>query len=150
MSNAYEDCQRSLLAYCKNFLTRNSISGFEVFDFDAHAVEQQLPDSDLIGIGEYSIENQTDMHHVTCMLIICTKSDDTSLDRLRPVMGAIYKELVPGNTGEILPVVDNTGMKRGYLTVMDNVLVGPVGSTKTRPIQAVGLSFGVGYATLPV
>lgn len=150
MSNAYEDVQRSLLAYCNGFLDRNGVEDFEVFDFDAHSVEQELPDSDLIGIGEYSIENMTDHYNVTCMVIVCTKADDTGLRRLRATMGKLFSELKPRNSGNPFKVVDTSGVTRGYLAVMDNVLVGPIGNTKTRPVQAMSVSFAVGYSELPV
>lgn len=150
MSNAYQDINRSLLAYCNNFLIRHDIKDVDIFDFDAHAVEQELPDQDLIGIGEYSIENQTDKYHVTCMFIVCTKADDTQLKRLRNLVGSLFAELRPQNSGEPFKIVDEAGLKRGYMTVMDNVLVGPVGSNKTRPVQAIAVAFGVGYASLPI
>lgn len=145
----YSDFKRSILSYLNNMLSRKAINNFQVFDFDAHAVTKELPESDLVGIGEYSLTNSTDMHHITCMIMVCTMSDDTGLDRLSPVVDALYNELKPGTSGEILPVLDKNGIKRGYLTVMDDVMVTAVGATKTRPIQALALSFGAGYLKLP-
>ena len=148
--NAYEDIYRSILSYCNNFLERNSLEGFEVYEFDCHAVEQSLPDSDLIGLSDYSISNQTDQYIVTCMIIVCTKSDDANLARLRPAIGRLFKELTPGDTGDRFSVIDQQGIRRGYMTVMDDVMVGPIARTQTRPLQAIAVSFGVGYTNLPV
>lgn len=145
----YSDFKRSILAYVNSMLRRNAINGFQVFDFDTHAVTKELPQSDLVGIGEYSTTNMKDMHHITCMIMVCTMSDDAELGRLTPVIDALYHELKPGASGEMLPVLDAQGLKRGYLTVMDDVMVTAVGATKTRPIQALALSFGAGYLKLP-
>lgn len=150
MSNAYSDIHRSLLAYCKNFLTRNSVSGFQVYDFEAHAATMELPGVDLIGLAEYSIENQKDMYEITCLIAVCTKSDDANLTRLRPVVGKLFAELTPGATGAKFEVLDAAGLRRGYMTVMDNVMVMPVGDTKTRPFQTIAVRFGVGYVSLPI
>ena len=149
-NNAYEDIKRSLLSYCNNFLPRNSIEDFEVFDFDTHAVEQKLPDKDTIGISEYSITNNTDMYIITCMIVVCTKSDDTGLQRLDQAIGRLFNELTPGNTGELFSILDENGIRRGYLTVMDEVFVGSVAKTETRPLKAIAVSFGAGYSSLPI
>lgn len=147
--NPYIDIHRSILAYCKSFLTRNGITGFEVFDYDAHAVTQELPDKHLIGLSDYSIENQTDMYEVTCIIAVCTKSNDANLKILYETIDKLFSELRPGSTGERFQIVDNSGIKRGYLTVQDNVLVMPVGRTDTRPFQGIAISFGAGYLELP-
>jgi hypothetical protein len=150
MSNAYEDVNRSILAYLNGFLSRNSIQDFQVFDFDSHASLQQLPEKDLIGMGDYSIENKKDQYMVTCTIIVCTQADDAYLERLRPVVGKLFNELTPGATGARFPVVDPSGVTRGFLTVADDTMVLPVGNTKTRPLQAIAVSFAVGYQQLPV
>lgn len=150
MADAYTDIQRSILAYCNQFLTRNSVSGFDVYDFEAHAGTTDLPAKDLIGLAEYSIENLGgDMFDITCMIAVCTKSDDAGLERLRPVIGKLFKELKPGATGEKFPIVDDAGLKRGYLTVGEGVMVMPVGDTKTRPFQTIAVRFGAGYLNPP-
>lgn len=146
--NPYQDIHTSILAYCKGFLTRHSLTGFEVFDFDAHAMIKEMPNKHLIGISDYSIENQTDMYVVTCVLAVCTYND-TNLKILYDTMGKMFAELRPGATGERFAVVDANGIKRGYMTVMDNVMAMPVGRTDTRPFQGIAISFGVGYLELP-
>lgn len=149
--NPYLDIHRSILAYCNQFLIRNSYSpsAFEVFDYDAHAVVQELPAKHLIGISDYSIENQTDMYMVTCVLAVCTMSNDQNLTMLYDVMGKLFSELRPGASGERFAILDETGLKRGYLTVGENVMAMPVGRTDTRPFQGIAISFGAGYLALP-
>lgn len=147
--SAYLDVNRSILAYLKGFLSRNSITGFQVFDFDAHATHQELPASDLIGISQYSIENMKDLYMVTCMILVCTLSDDADLTRLHGPIDKLFGELVPGTSGTLLQVVDASGTKKGYMTVADDVMVMPVGETETRPIQAIAIKFAVGYLQLP-
>lgn len=148
--NPYQDIHTSILAYCKGFLTRNSITGFQVFDFDAHAVTQELPvDKHLIGLADYSIENQTDMYAVTCVIAVCTLSTDNDLKVLYDTMGKLFAELRPGASGERFAILDSTGLKRGYMTIHDNVMAMPVGRTDTRPFQGIAISFGAGYLELP-
>lgn len=149
MSGPYLDIQRSLLAYCKNFLTRNSITGFQVFDFDAASAINELPNKHLIGISDYTIENQKDMHVVTCIISVCTMSDDKNLSVLRSVIDKLYAELTPGSTGEKFQILDASGLKRGYLTVGGDVLALSIGRTETRPFQGIAVTFGAGYLELP-
>ena len=95
MSGPYLDINRSLAAYCKNFLIRNNIQNFEVFDFDAHATINELPaDKNLIGISDYRIENQKDMYVVTCVIAVCTLSTDKNISILRDTIDKLYEELI--------------------------------------------------------
>lgn len=147
--SAYLDINRSILAYCNGVITRHGLEGFQTFDFDAHAVEQELPKEDLIGISEYTIKNLTDHYLVTCMILICTRSDDSNLHRLRPAVDALFQELKPGASGELFSILDENGLRRGYLTVMDDVEATAPGSTKTRPVSGIMLQFAAGYRDLP-
>lgn len=150
MTGPYFDIHTSILAYCKGFLQRTAFAAdFQVFDFDAHAVIQELPNKHLIGISDYSIENQKDMYMVTCVIAVCTMSTDNDLDVLYQVMDGLFSELKPGATGERFPVLDGNGVKRGYLTVTGDVMAMPVGRTDTRPFQGIAISFGAGYLDLP-
>lgn len=150
MSGPYADINRSLAAYCNKFLTRNSLTGFEVFDFDAHTTINELPgDKHLIGISDYSIENQKDMYLITCVIAVCTLSTDKNITVLRDCIDKLFTELKPGATGENLAIVDSNGIKRGYLTVGGDVLALPIGRTETRPFQGIAITFGAGYLELP-
>ena len=150
MSGPYLDINRSLAAYCKNFLIRNNITGFDVFDFDAHATINELPaDKHLIGISDYSIENQKDTYVITCVIAVCTLSSDKNITVLRDTVDKLYNELKPGASGENFKIVDSTGLKRGYLTVAGDVMALPIGRTETRPFQGIAISFGAGYLDLP-
>lgn len=150
MSGPYADMNRSLAAYLKNFLTRKNITGFQVFDFDAHATVNELPgDKHLIGISDYSIENQKDMYMITCVIAVCTLSTDKNLSVLRDTIDKLFSELRPGAKSENLIVVDESGLKRGYLTVGEDVMVLPIGRTETRPFQGIAITFGAGYLDLP-
>jgi hypothetical protein len=147
MLDPYNDIHRSILALCKKVLIDNSIVDFQVFDFEAHAAEQKMPDKDLIGISEYSIENQTDMYSVTCMIVVVTKSDDAGLKRLRSAIGKLFGTVKPNKR---FPVYNLGGAQLGELTVEDGVMVGPVGEAEARPVQAIAVSFGVGYKDLSI
>lgn len=146
MTGPYINIQTSLLTYCNNFLSRNNVDDFEVFDFENHAVTNELPDSNLIGLFEYAIENQTDLYEITCVIAVCTLADDSALEILRSVIDKLFKELKPGSQ---LPIVNidssPAGQEIGKMVVMDNVKVFPVSKTKVRPIQGIGIRLGASY-----
>ena len=148
-NTVYIDMHRSLLSYCDKFLGRNGITGFQVFDWDSHNTIEVLPDSHLIGISDYAITNEGKKYRIECMLAICTMTDDKDLKILRSVMAKLFNELQPGTTGELLPVLDVNGVKRGYLTVGEQVGATSIGSTDTRPLIGLMVSFGAGYIDLP-
>ena len=145
--SAYLDCHTSLLAYCKNFLIANSIADFQVFDFESHAATQELPASHLIGITDYSIQNNTDMYDITVMFMVCTLSDDADLKVLRSVVDKLFAGLIPGSQ---FTLVNPAGTAKGEFTVKDEVMATSIGATKTRPIQGLAVSLGVGYTQLPI
>lgn len=146
MNNAYMDCYTSLLAHCKNFLGRQNIAGFEVYDFDAHATAEKLPEANLVGITEYSIVNATDLYDVTVMFIVCTRADDTNLINLRDTMNKLFGEMTPGGH---LDLYNKDGDVVGKFTIKDDIMVTGVGSTKTRPMQGLAVSLGVAYQPQP-
>lgn len=144
-NNPYMDCYTSLLAYCNKFLVDNSISGFEVFDFEGHAAKQELPEANLIGITDYSIQNNTDMYHITVMFMVCTKADDADLKVLRETVGKLFSILRPDAR---FPLLKPDGTTVGEFVVMDEVMATSVGATKTRPVQGIAVSLGFGYTSL--
>ena len=142
--DVYGDVHRSILNYCSSFLDRNVIQNFQIFDFDAHATIQELPNSDLLGVSDYAIENQQDIYVVTCMFVVCTKSDDAYLKRLRPVVAKLFSELRPSEEN-LFKLIDENGLKQGTIKIMSDVAALPIGNTKNRPVQAIAVSFSVGY-----
>ena len=149
MTDVYNNIAASLKKYCNDFITSNSVySSFKVYDFDAFGSESQLPDSNLIGIAEYSVQNVERMYIVTCAIVVCTKADDDAIKNLRKTVGVMFDKFQPGNTD--IPIVNaDTGTTIGNLVVMDDVKVFPVARTQTRPVQLIGVSFGASFLTPP-
>jgi hypothetical protein len=145
MADVYNDVHRSLLAYCNRLLTREGITGFQVFDFDAHAVEEKLPDSNLIGITNYSITNGTDQYDVICMIAVATLTTDNDLEIVRSTIGKLFNDLRPGHPNGKLEVIDSAGGIIGQLVVKDDVMATPVAKTDTRPFAGINVNFGLGY-----
>lgn len=144
----YKVLKTSTLAYCKGFLTRNtSITNTDVFDFDSHASLQELPEKDLIGISEFSVENSGDTYYVNCIVTICTKSDDSNILRLTNIMDKMFSEIRPGATGDKFKVVDSAGTRLGNFTVKSPVEATPVMKSKTRPIQGIMVSLAIACAS---
>lgn len=138
----YSDCRASLLKYCKDFLTKNSLTGYQVFDFDTHASLHDLPDEKLIGISELSLENSDNTYVAYCMIGVATKANDTYLKELLDVMDKMYDELRPDH---ILQIVDKSDgvTPKGNLKVMDNVSLMPVARTNSRPVQFIAVPFAL-------
>ena len=148
MTDVFNDVKASLLKYCKDVIDRNNLQGFVNFDFDAHATIHQWPDKDLVGVGEYSITNEDKHYHVTCLIAVSTRANDSQLQKLSNVIGCIFKELEPGFGG--IQVVDSkTGQLRGNLVVMDDVSVLPVARADTRPIQMIAVRLGSSFLVPP-
>lgn len=147
--DVYNDVAASLLKYCNDFITRNSINAtFKVYDFDAFGAESELPPENLIGIAEYSIENVDRQYYATCMLVVCTKASDDALKLLRSTVGQLFKDL-PVDKKTISIVGATTGTVTGNFVVMDNIKVLPVARTDTRPLQMIAVSFGTAFLTPP-
>lgn len=148
MSSVYEDIHRSLLAFCNDFITANptAMTGFQVFDFDTHAVEQELPESNLIGIIDYGFDDVQDLYEVSCGLMVCTFADDQNLTVLRKAMGLLSNKI---KVGEQIPIKNAAGATLGSMTFKTPISFLPVGKSKNRPIQAIGLNLGAGYVSRP-
>jgi len=150
VDNTFIDIKSSLLKYCKDVIARypSIMPGWTVFDFDSHASVNEMPNTDVLGIMEYSVSNHDNHYYVTCMITVCTKSDDAQLKRLHPAMNALFGELKPG-WGGIQVVNSNTGDAVGNLKVMENVTALPVGRADNRPIQMIAVELGSSFLVPP-
>lgn len=147
MIDVYNTIHQSLLAYCKNFKEIHC-KDFQVFDFDAHATLNTLPPNNLIGIGEFELENNTEMYMCTVTFVISTLTTDDNLTLSRRMVGELFKVLTPGN--HKLPIIDpNSGKPLGNMVVMDGVNALPVSRTETRPLQMIAVQLGCVFQTPP-
>lgn len=138
----YNNCRASLLKYCKDFISKNSLTGYQVFDFDTHASLHDLPDTNLIGIAELSLDNAGHTYNAYCMIGIATKANDTYLEELLPAIDKMYDELRPDYILSIIDAADEN-VQRGNLKVIDSVELMPVARTNSRPVQFIAVPFAL-------
>lgn len=148
MSGIYLDVQSSLLAFCKQTKEYLSLDAFEIFDFDSNASLNKLPATDLIGIAEYSLENDEETHTGACSFVVCTLADDANLRRLRPVVDYLYSKLEPGFSIPIIRTID--GELIGNAVVMRPVGALPVTTTEVRPLIEIVVRFGLALENPPI
>lgn len=148
MSGPYFAIQQSLLKYTNDFIERYDLRDFEVFDFDSHSTLEEMPEKHVIGVGEYSITNITEMYEVECFIGVSTMANDANLTILRPVIDKLFSELVPG-AREVKIVDPKTGVQIGNLTVRGDVKVLPLAKTQTRPLQLIAVQFGAAFLEPP-
>ncbi len=146
----YKDTKTSILAYLKNFITRNSLTNIQVFDFDSHASIHKLPEVTLIGQAGLTISNIGEQYVVNCVLGVCTLSTDTNLLILTDIIDKLFDELKPGFMNEDLVIKNTSGNILGHLKVSGDVSVQPVDSEDNRPLQGINVEFVLGYDSLPV
>ena len=142
MASVYNNCKASLLKYCTSMAPN-----LKTTDFDSHASVEKWPDSDLIGIAEYSIENQQEMYEITVMIAVSSKADDVQMDRMLPVVNTIFDDLVPLKR---IDIVDATsGAVIGNFVVTGSVHVLPPARTKTRPVIMIAVSLAATFLDPP-
>lgn len=139
----YLNTKASLLKYCNDFKTRHDFA-LDVFDLDSHASVNELPAEDLIGVAEYSIENDAGLYTATCQIFVSTQADDQNLKRLSPIIDKLFDEL---QVDTILQIVTaSEGEDYGKLKVYNSVVVFPVArNAKARPLQSLGLQVAVTF-----
>ena len=139
----YTNIQASLLRYCTDFLQNHNLNDkFEVFDFDSHSSINDMPsDKDVIGIGEFSLQEDEKNYYATLYFSVSTTSDDANLKRLRPVVDQLFSQLKVGEA--LCPIINSESSKIvGNLVVMNGTEVLPVARTTTRPLVMIGVMLG--------
>lgn len=145
MIDYWRNFKASMFHFCKDMVTSLTADGIvtsmQVFNFDAFADLESLPDADLIGVSSFELQNNLELHHMSCLIGVVTLND-TNLFRLDQVIGQLYWKLRPDTS---LPVYDATtgALTVGSIKIMEGTAVMPVEKTKIRPVQFVGLTAGV-------
>lgn len=139
----YVNYRASLFRLCNDFITKMVGDGvipadsMQVFDWDAHADQDELPNKDLIGPIEYEIEVDEKLHYITTMIGIST-INDTNMFRLHTLIDHMFDQLQPEM---LVPYVDGaTGNQMGSMKALNGTAVMPTAKTKTRPFKAVAVS----------
>ena len=138
--NYFGALEASLVKFCADLIEDNAWDTFKPFDYDTHATLNEFPTSDLLGIGELSVTNNTETYDGTVTIAVCTMADDGYLEKLRTVIGQVFTELKPGT--HITCVDPITGVEIGKIIVQTGVTVLPVGTSRARPFQAIAFRFG--------
>lgn len=135
--------QASLQKMCYDFIVENSLvtEDWESFDFDAHTVENDLPNKGLVGVGEFSLTEEDDMFYGDCMIMISTPQDDSNLKKLKPLTSKMFFKLRGGNTIQL--VDGDNGIVGGVIKFMSGTQAMPIARTKSRPLQIFNLRFGL-------
>lgn len=147
--SVYENVFASLLKYCGDFIEKKNIDNCENFDFDSHGSINQLPDSDLIGIAEYSLVEAQGLYYATCAIVVCTRSDDSQLKRMRKIVDAFSGELKVGFEG--IKLVSSEDAKLiGHGKVMDEIeFMPPAKQADSRPVLLINLEVGCTFLVPP-
>lgn len=139
MSEFYRDFQASLLNFCKTVRDDLAAEGINltIVKWDAFAEIEELPDGDLIGPMDFSVE--CDGTETGSALIAVSTEKDTNIERLDRIISLIYSRLK--KPGEMLPLLNaSTGQQRSWMTVMEGTAVLPILRAKTRALKAVAVS----------
>lgn len=136
---------KSILRLCDDFKEAQALEGrpLSVINFDAHADENTLPRSDVIGISGFSLETDV-FTTMTVMVGICTV-DDTNLMRLMELIDALYDKLQPDTKHDVYN--PNTGVVKGFMNVLDGIQLMPVSGSLARPLQYIAVRFATSCFT---
>lgn len=113
-----------------------ALGGVGYIDWDAHAEEFKLPDTDLTGIVGFSLTQEGKFHDIVCGIGIVTQTD-SGIVRLTDLVDHFYNRL---STGARYDIFDNAGDKIGVATCFDGTTVSPTASVDTRPAQTLSFT----------
>lgn len=129
---------KSLVGFCYDFIKENNLD-FDSFDFDAHASLEELPQKNLIGVGEYSLQEEQELYYGSCSIFISTLQTDHNINILRPTLAKLFAEL---HTNRRIPIYnDDFTQEIGNIVIMNGTQAMPVARTKTRPLAGINISF---------
>lgn len=129
----YRNFHSSILKFCKDFGSANSLS---LIDYEAHANIHELPESDLVGPGDFEVINDEGLFYITTLIGVST-FNDTNLGKLRRTIDLLFEALKPDT---VIPwyYADNASLG-GTMKVRGPITVMPVmRQAQNRPLQFVG------------
>lgn len=139
----WKNFKRSLAAFGNSFAVDMKAQGLtvemDIFNFEAHATVEEMPEVDLIGPMEIGVEEDEGRFYISCMLGVSTFNDQ-NLFRLDDLIDNLFDRLRPDS---LVPLYNaDTGSQYGVMKVMNGSAILPVARTKIRPIQAVAMTLG--------
>lgn len=139
MKNHYARGIRSLQKFCADKIVElnGTLSNPMIFDFEAHASAEEIPENDLIGTVGYEMAFEGKLVYYSAIIVVATASDDEGLGRLRAAMNVIVNDLVPDNR---IPLYDHETVDPVGNLVVAEVHVLEVDRTATlKPYQGVAI-----------
>lgn len=133
-----EDLYTSVMRFCDDFrIAQAPDYSLKVVNFDAHADESTLPESDIIGISSFTSE--TEVFTDVMVLIGISTLDDPGLTRHMKLVSRLYEKLLPESRHKVYSTA--TGQSRGIMVVSGGIRLMPISSSNARPLQFIGVGF---------
>lgn len=129
----YQDVWASLLRLCRIINNDNSL-GATVYDFEAHAITEELPNSHLIGPNSLGM-SLTTVEDVVFSLGFSSYGEDTALFHHRKGISLLYEALCPEKQ---IPLFNlETNLQIGNMLLTDDTMIQPMSRAVARPLQFV-------------
>lgn len=119
------------------------VSDYFYFDFDAHALQPNYPERDLIGIRGYGLRSDDGMLQIEAMVGLSI-FNDSKLIRHNKIMDKLFQVLLPSKIIPVQNYSDGSGTKYEDMKVMNGTEVLPTVNTDARVFQFVGVMAGTG------
>ena len=134
MSTLYQDSHASIMAFCYSFAL---LSGqmqdqdIDVFNFDTFGKDDDLPNKDLVGPSQFSIQyDGQETFEINTMFTVSTFQDQDQF-RVRGLANNMLSVLRPGNT---IPYFNSkTGQRTGAHMDITSCRSSPPSGSPTRP-----------------
>ena len=136
-----DDIYVSLLRLCDDFRQEvSAISPTMTFvNFDAHASNNSLPEKDIIGIAQLTVEHNVFVEVKVLFGVGCY--EDHNLDRHMKLVARLFEKFLPTTTHPVYNAGITPIRKRGFMKAVDGTQMLPMGDDDGRPVQFVGVAF---------
>jgi hypothetical protein len=137
----YNDVVQSLMKFCKDIAEEAQQDGLSntlrLHDWEAHAVEPELPEGDLIGPGAIGVEIGADKIVTVQFAVGISSEMDVSMFRLRKIISRVFSRLQPETR---LKLYSHAAAEpRSWMVVTAPVHAEPVTRSEQRVYQFVSV-----------
>lgn len=129
----YQNIWASLVKFSRD-LNTTYLLGAEVYDFEAHAITEELPNTHLI--GPHSLSMSADPVEFASFAIgFSSYGEDRALFHQRAAISSIYESLKPEQQ---IPLYHaGTALQIGNLIITEDTIIPPMTRASARPFQTV-------------
>lgn len=138
-----KNAHASIARLCQDFIDEikaASLADPVFFNFDAHGVEHELPERDLVGMAAFTIEVDDGTHEVTCSIGVAPWNDK-NLFRHIDVMDRLYDRLQPLNQVDLYDAT--SGDRLGWMSLLNGTSMLPMTTAEVRPLQFISFRAAV-------